>query len=127
MQILYKSGSLCAALPSTQSAYQKGRSTIEQIQSIQQVIEYNKECFICFIDYTKAFDSIKQEKLWTALMLYTDLDKAYIKLLIRIYEHSKARIKTDVGLSALIDLLKGTKQGDILSAILFVWLLPRYS
>ena len=125
MQIVFNqiSSTLCSTLPTSQSAYQKARSTIEQIQCLQQVIEktfeFDKECFICFIDFKKAFDSIKQDKLWNALLRHSDLAQNYIKLLIKIYEFSKTRIRTDAGLTALIDLLRGTKQGDLLSAILF--------
>jgi len=40
---------------------------LEQIQIIQQIIErsheYQQPCVICFVDYTKAFDSIDQERL----------------------------------------------------------------
>ena len=125
MQILYNriSSTLCDILPQTQAAYQKGRSTIEQIQCLQQIIEktleFNKECFICFVDFRKAFDSIKQDKLWAALLQHTDLDEAYVTLLINVYAVSKTRIRTDAGLTTLIELLKRTKQGDLLSAILF--------
>ena len=53
---------LVDALPIEQAAYQPGHRTIEQMQTIQQIIEKSREfqqpCVICFIDYTKAFDSI---------------------------------------------------------------------
>ena len=57
------------------------------------------------------------------MLRHSDLDKSYIKLLIRIYDISKTRIRTDVGITTLINLLKGTKQGGILSAILFCFAL----
>ena len=125
MQIIYSriSGSLMAALPRNQAAYQRGRSTIEQIQSLQQLIEkyneYNINATICFIDYTKAFDSIDQQKLWNALRKYTDVQPAYINLLATLYESSKARVRTDIGTTRLIDILRGVKQGDLASAVLF--------
>ena len=44
---------------------------MEQIQIIQQIIEkaheYQSPCVICFVDYTKAFDSVDQAKLWEVL------------------------------------------------------------
>ena len=125
MQIIYNrvSNTLAAALPRSQAAYQKGRNTIEQIQSIQQIIEksreFNRPLVMCFIDFTKAFDSVKQSRLWQALNDYTDLDPSYINLLRTLYSDSKAFVRTEIGATEAIDILKGVKQGDLLSALLF--------
>lgn len=125
MQIIYNriSKDLIASLPSEQAAYQPGRNTIEMIQMMQQIIEksneFQRNIAICFIDYTKAFDSIDQSKLWDGLHQYTNLNPAYINLISLIYENSKACIRTDIGLTREIELLKGVKQGDLLSALLF--------
>ena len=114
---------LLEAIQSSQAAYRRGRGTIEQIQILQQVIEkcneFQRDCVICFIDFTKAFDSVNQQELWNALRKYTSLNPAYINLLAKLYERSRTRVRTDVGLTELIDLLRGVKQGDIASAILF--------
>ena len=73
MQVVYTriKKDLIGALPIQQAAYQPGHSTIEQIQTIQQIIEksmeFQQSCVICFIDYTKVFDSIDQTKLWKTL------------------------------------------------------------
>jgi len=54
---------LYASFPASQAAYQPGRGTIEQIFALEQIIEkaieFNNHVFIVFIDFTKAFDSIK--------------------------------------------------------------------
>ena len=124
-QIIYRriAATLRESLPSTQAAYQPGRSAVEQIQSLQQIIEkskeFNIEGFICFVDYRKAFDSIDQSKLWKILQDCTNLSPAYINFLIKVYEGSSATIRTSVGNTRLINILKGVKQGDVLSAILF--------
>ena len=124
-QIIYRriAATLRESLPSTQAAYQPGRSAVEQIQSLQQIIEkskeFNIEGFICFVDYRKAFDSIDQSKLWKLLQDCTNLSPAYINFLIKVYEGSSATIRTSVGNTRLINILKGVKQGNVLSAILF--------
>ena len=114
---------LTCALQPTQAAYQQGRGTIEQIQTLQQIIEkcneFNRSCVICFVDFTKAFDSVDQTKLWKALRKFTNVNPAYINLIARLYEHSKTSIRTDVGTTTPINLLRGVKQGDLASAILF--------
>ena len=125
MQIIYNriSQTVVCALPPSQAAYQPGRSTVEQIQSLQQIIEkckeFNQSATICFIDFTKAFDSVDQNKLWEALQKHTNLSSSYINIIKLLYQDSKARVRTDIGTTEHIDILKGVKQGDLLSALLF--------
>ena len=86
---------LYSSFPKSQAAYQPGRGTIEQIvalsQMIEKSIEFNKPMYMIFIDFTKAFDSIKLDKLWSILD-GTSLNKNYIKLLKN--DGSQASIKT---------------------------------
>ena len=90
--------------------------SLEQI--IEKSIEFNNPVFIVFIDFTKAFDSIKLDCLWK-LLGETSINKRYISLLKSTYENSTASIKTDIGISRAVEILKGVKQGDVLSALLF--------
>ena len=125
MQIIYNrlKTTLISSLPKEQAAYQPGRNTIEMIQTLQQVIqksnEFQRNIGICFIDYTKAFDSVDQKKLWNALHTSTNIDPAYINIISMIYDNTNAQIRTDIGTTEQIPLLKGVKQGDTLSALLF--------
>ena len=105
------------------AAYQPGYSTIEQIQTIQQIAEksinFQQICVICFIGYTKSFDSIDQTKLWEILYDLINIDPSYINLLAKLYENAKSKVRTNFGKTNLFRLLKGVRQRDILSAILF--------
>ena len=113
---------LYSCFPDSQAAYQPGRGTVEQIfalsQMIEKSIEFNKPLYMIFIDFTKAFDSIKLDKLWSILNK-TSLNKNYINLLKSLYDGSQASIKTDLGNSRFVNIKKGVKQGDMLSAVLF--------
>ena len=117
---------LYQCLPRSQAAYQPGRTTIEQIISLQQMIEksieFNTPLHAVFIDFKKAFDSIKLSNLWQALAK-TPVNKRYINLLRKTYLGSTAKIKTNIGETRFIEILKGAKQGDILAALLFCILL----
>ena len=77
---------LYSCLPNSQASYQPGRRSIKQIfalsQMIEKSIEFNKPFHMVFIDFTKAFDSIK---LWSILDK-TPLNKNYINLLKSIYD-----------------------------------------
>ena len=50
-----------------QAGFRKGRETINQIANIHWIIkkarEFWKNIYVCFIDYTKAFDFVDHNKL----------------------------------------------------------------
>ncbi|XP_063537549.1 uncharacterized protein LOC134746908 [Cydia strobilella] len=54
-----------------QAGFVKGKGTREQLLNIRQVIEKSREfncpVVLCFIDYTKAFDCVQWDNLWTVL------------------------------------------------------------
>ena len=78
----------------------------------------NKPVFICFIDFTKAFDNLKQLYLWRTFET-TIINKKYINFLTSIYGNSITSIKPDIGISGSISIPKGGKQGYVLSILLF--------
>ena len=58
-------------LPDIQAGFRKGTGTRDQIANICWIIkkagEFQKNIYFCFIDYTKAFDSVYHNKLWKIL------------------------------------------------------------
>ena len=56
-------------LPDVQAGFRKGRGSRDQIANICWIIEKATEFQknICFIDYSKAFDSVDHNKLWKIL------------------------------------------------------------
>ena len=58
-------------LPDVQARFRRGRGTRDQIANIHSIIEkvkeFQKNIYFCFIDYTKAFDSVDKNKLWKIL------------------------------------------------------------
>ena len=58
-------------LPDVQAGFRKGRGTRDQIANICWIIkkakEFQKNIEFCFIDYTKTFDCVDQNKLWKIL------------------------------------------------------------
>ena len=57
--------------PDVQAGFRKGRGTRDQIANIYWIIkkarESQKNIYLCFIDYAKAFDCVDHNKLWKAL------------------------------------------------------------
>ena len=58
-------------LPDVQVGFRKGWGTRDQIANVHWIIEkareFQKSIYLCFIDYSKAFDCVDHNKLWKAL------------------------------------------------------------
>ena len=58
-------------IPELQPGIRKGRGTRDQIANIGWIIEkareFQKNLYLCFIDYAKAFNCVDHDKLWKAL------------------------------------------------------------
>ena len=58
-------------LPDVQAGFRKGRGTRDQIANIRWIIEkareFQKNIYLCFIDYAKVFDCVNHNKLWKML------------------------------------------------------------
>ena len=55
-------------LPDVQVGFRKGRGTRDKISNIRWIInkarEFQKNIYLCFNDYAKAFDCVDHNKLW---------------------------------------------------------------
>ena len=58
-------------LPDVQAGFRKGRESRDQIASIhwisEKAREFQKNIYLCFIDYATTFDCVGHNKLWKAL------------------------------------------------------------
>ena len=58
-------------LPDVQAAFSKGRGTRVPIANIRWIIakarEFQKNIYVCFLDYAKAFDCVDHNRLWEIL------------------------------------------------------------
>lgn len=107
--------------PPEQAGFRPSFSTTDHLQTLNQIVEkyseFKKPLYLAFVDYTKAFDSIKHSEIFTSLE-NQNLDEQYIHLLRKIYANSTANIKLDIT-GPTFKIEKGVKQGDPLSPKLF--------
>ena len=58
-------------IPDVQAGFRKGRGTRDQIANICWIIEkareFQKNIYLCFTDYAKAFDCVVHNRLWKIL------------------------------------------------------------
>ena len=86
-------------LPDVQAAFRKGRGTRNQIANIRWIVEKAREFHknVCFIDYTKAFNSVDHNKLWKILK-EMEIQDHLTCLLRNPYEDLEATVRTRHGI-----------------------------
>ena len=108
-------------LPDVQAGLRKGRGTRDQIANINWIIkkarEFQKNIYLCFIDYAKVFDCVDHNKLWKILKEMGIPD--HLTCLLRnLCADQEATIRTGHGTTDWFQIGKGVRQGCILSPYL---------
>ena len=84
-------------IPDVQAGFRKGRGTRDQIANIHWIMEkakeFQKNIYFCFIDYTKAFDCVDQNKLWKILK-EIGIPDPFTCLLRNLYADQEATFRT---------------------------------
>jgi hypothetical protein len=106
----------------SQFGFRNSLGTREALFSLQVLIQrcrdMNKDVYICFIDYAKAFDNVKHEKIIEVLHKI-GVDYRDIRTIASLYWGQTAKVKVGSTLTNKIEIKKGVRQGCILSPILF--------
>ena len=100
-----------------QAHFRKGRGTRDQIANIRWIIkkarEFQKNIYFCFIDYTKAFDSVGHNKLWKILK-EMGLSEHLTCLLRNLYAGQEATVRTGHGTTDWFQIGKEVREGCLL-------------
>ena len=109
-------------LPNVQVRFRKGRETRNQIANIHWIIdkprEFQKNIYLCFIDYAKAFDCVDHKKLWK-IPKEMGMSDHLTCLLRNLYADQEATVRTGHGTTDWFQIGKGVRQVCILSPCLF--------
>ena len=84
---------------------------------IEKAREFQKNNYLCFIDYTKAFDCVDHNKLWKALREMGI--PHFTRLLRNLYVGQEATVRTLYGTTDWFRMEKAVRQGCLLSLCLF--------
>lgn len=107
-----------------QCGFRRGRSTIDAIFTIKQIMEnrreYNLPLFFLFLDYNKAYDTVDRQRLWAILKDY-GIPVNLLNAIKSLYQNTSIAIwsgrQDSQGKSIRINM--GLRQGCGLSPILF--------
>ena len=105
-----------------QNGFRPGLGTREGILNLRMIIEraleIQQDVYICFIDYTKAFDRVKHSKMKECLRKIGIYDKD-LQIITKMYWEQTAVVRTENGLTEEFKIKKGVRQGCVLSSSLF--------
>jgi hypothetical protein len=86
---------------------------------VERELQERSELFVCFVDIRKAFPRVRRELLWER-MLQAGCPEYLVRAVMAIYDCTKATARTPVGFSPTFLIQQGTREGCILSPILFL-------
>ena len=109
-------------LANTQAGIRKGRGCRDYVANIRWMMEaaheYQQDLYMCFIDYSNAFDRVDHNML-SNVFREMGIPEHLIILMFNLYQNQKATVRTEHGNSGWLGIEKGVRQGCILSPYLF--------
>ena len=105
-----------------QPGFRKSSSCVDQIFSLNQIIEKRFDQQIPrltnFIDFKAAFDSVHRPSLWEILKIY-EMPTKIINIVWNSYQNTTCSVGFEDSLSSSFNIITGVRQGDIWSPMLF--------
>jgi hypothetical protein len=106
----------------SQMGFRPGRSCTDALFSMAQLTSWSREfrrpLSVCFVDLTKAYDSVPRDALWFVLRQQGVPDKL-VDLLTDLHSGTNATIKAFGGESRPFDIKGGVRQGCNIAPLLF--------
>ena len=105
-----------------QNGFRKGRSTVDHISSLSNLINTRKKAklstYCAFVDFKKAYDYVDRDIMWGRLESY-GLDGKMFSAIKSLYHSVSACVRLNGICSQWFDIQTGLRQGCSLSPILF--------
>lgn len=106
----------------TQFGFRNNLGTREALFCIQVLVQRCRDVdhpvFMCFIDFEKAFDRVKHDKL-VAILREVGIDDKDLQIIRNLYWNQQASVKIGKNTSETIAIRRGVRQGCIMSPLLF--------
>ena len=105
-----------------QCGFRRNRSSIAHIFCIRQILEkkweYNEEVHRLFIDFKKAYDSVRREVLYKVLIEF-GIPRKLVRLIKMSLTETYSTVRVGKNVSDRLPIRNSLKQGDALSPLLF--------
>ena len=85
---------------------------------MERCIEVQKDLYICFIDYSKAFDKVRHNELFDILE-QLDIDGKDLRIIKNLYWNQNAAVRIEGDCSEFKQIKRGVRQGCVMSPDLF--------
>ena len=109
-------------LGENQMGFRKGKGTRDAIFQLRIIGEryrqVGKKLYLCFVDYQKAFDRVRHDKL-KEVMKSASVPEIEQRLIENLYWGQEATVRWENEFSRSFSIRKGVRQGCIISPILF--------
>jgi hypothetical protein len=109
-------------LANEQNGFRTKRSCLDHIYTLDRIIQNRKSSrlstYVCFIDATKAFDSVNRDCLWFK-MLQIGISGKFLAAIKSLYKDIQCAVRVNGILSDYFSVNNGVKQGCVLSPTLF--------
>lgn len=111
-----------------QNGFRAKRSTLQQIITLQSVMDFARShpevrgLYLIFIDFKNAFPSVSHASIRAALRSFKVPDKL-VDAIMSVYDGHKGYVRTPEGDTPKFDITAGVLQGDTLAPYLFLLVL----
>ena len=107
----------------SQAGFRKGYSTVDQIFNLYSIVQKcmhmkGRKLYVAFVDFKKAFDSVRHDKLLQCLISQGVRGK-FLASLKSMYESLLSCVRTNCEFSDVFECPVGVRQGCVLSPTLF--------
>ena len=107
---------------SEQAGFRSGFSTTDHMFALKSLIDIylskRKRLYCCYIDYSKAFDTISRSELWSKLLKCNVSGKIF-RVVYNMYKSAKSCVAINGLLTDNFSCLIGVRQGENLSPFYF--------
>ena len=105
-----------------QFGFKEGHSTSLCTNILKSTVDYyinrGSHVFVCFVDFSKAFDNVNYWKLFNK-MLDENVNSSIVRILAYWYSHQEVCVRWHSTVSMSFTISNGTRQGGVLSPMLF--------
>ena len=105
-----------------QYGFVKGKGTTNAIFILrmlsERAIEMQKDVYLCFIDYEKAFDTVRHQEM-LGMLARLGVDEKDLRVIKNLYYQQRAAVRVGDELTDMVEIKRGVRQGCVLSPDLF--------